>query len=160
MKMDLAAALELQRLSKGTGGRNSSGYQSTGKRKIVYYERAEQAEVIVWSLHTVINGIRVGDYLTHVPNEGKRGPQARKDFVELGGRSGYPDLILDVPTPRYPGLRIEMKAPKDKQSYVTESQKECHAMLRAMGYRVEVCYGAEEAKTVIRDYLSCFDRHI
>ncbi|WP_282476637.1 VRR-NUC domain-containing protein [Vibrio sp. ABG19] len=152
--MTLAAALELQKLSKGGGSKRQGGYQNTGKRQVVYYERAEQTEVIVWASHTVINGIRVGDYLTHVPNEGKRGPQARKDFIELGGRSGYPDLIFDVPTPRYPGLRIEMKAPKDRQSYVTENQAECHIMLRSMGYRVEVCYGAEEAKAVISDYLS------
>lgn len=153
MKMDLAAALELQRLSKGAGGRNSSGYQNTGKPKVMR-ERAEQVEVIVWSEHTVINGIRVGDYLTHVPNEGKRGPQARKDFIELGGRSGYPDLILDVPTPRYPGLRIEMKAGPVKESRVSANQKGWHKKLRAMGYRVEVCWTADEAKAVISDYMS------
>ena len=70
--------------------------KKTGKKR-VDRELPEQRALIDWARLTVISGYRVGDYLTHVPNEGKRGPKAQKEFKELGGSAGYPDLILDIP---------------------------------------------------------------
>lgn len=36
----------------------------------------EQTALIEWADKTVINGVKIGDYLLHIPNEGKRGPKA------------------------------------------------------------------------------------
>ncbi len=123
------------------------------KKKPVLRERAEQAEVVSWADQTTINGYLIGEYLAHIPNEGQRGPQARKDFIELGGRKGYPDMTLDIPNRYYHGLRIEMKAPEPYDAAVTKEQRHWHIKLREMGYRVEVCKGAEAAKRLIIEYM-------
>lgn len=84
---------------------------STGARRVKgNAELLEQEALIQWADLTVINGHRVGNYLVHVPNEGKRGPKAASEFKRAGGRAGYPDLILDLPSGVWHGLRIEMKA--------------------------------------------------
>lgn len=94
---------------------------------------------------------RLGDYLVHVPNEGKRGPKAASEFKRAGGRAGYPDLILDLPSGQWHGLRIEMKAKGGKP---TTAQMEWIERLRGAGYRADVCYGFDEAKTTIIEYLN------
>ncbi len=57
-------------------------------------EFEEQAALIEWADKTVIDGIRIGDYLIHIPNECKRGPKAARDAKRLGLRSAVPDLFL------------------------------------------------------------------
>ncbi|HFQ5433818.1 TPA: VRR-NUC domain-containing protein [Vibrio vulnificus] len=150
MSLSLEQEIGLIGLARGN---NSLSYKGVSKRQPILRERAEQVTLINWANETMFEGVLIGEYLTHVANEGKRGPQARKDFIELGGRAGYPDLILDIPTARYPGLRIEMKAPEPYDSAVTPEQYAWHEKLRARGYRVEVCRGFEEAKELIMDYL-------
>lgn len=114
-------------------------------------ELLEQEALIQWAALTVINGYRVGDYLVHIPNEGKRGPKAASEFKRAGGRAGYPDLILDLPSGQWHGLRIEMKAKGGKP---TAAQKEWIERLRSVGYRAEVCYGFDEARGLIIEYLA------
>ncbi|EKZ6376921.1 VRR-NUC domain-containing protein [Klebsiella aerogenes] len=113
-------------------------------------ELLEQEALIQWAALTVIKGYRVGDYLVHVPNEGKRGPKAASEFKRAGGRAGYPDLILDIPSGEWHGLRIEMKAKGGKP---TSKQLEWIERLRVVGYRAEVCYGFDSAKKLISEYL-------
>lgn len=67
-----------------------------------------------------------------------------------GNRKGVPDVLLDFPVGVYNGLRIEMKVGKNKQ---TREQIEWANRLKASGYYVGVCYGWEEAKTLIINYL-------
>ena len=114
-------------------------------------ELLEQEALIQWAALTVIKGYRVGDYLVHVPNEGKRGPKAASEFKRAGGRAGYPDLILDLPAGDWHGLRIEMKSRDGKP---TATQLEWIERLRGAGYRAEVCYGFEDARNVITEYLA------
>ena len=75
-----------------------------------------------------------------------------------GVKKGVPDLFLPVSVPTrgltsdcLHGLFIEMK--RRTASRLGEEQKEWIANLRAQGYRVEVCYGWEEARDVLIDYL-------
>lgn len=64
---------------------------ATGARRVRgNSELLEQEALIQWADLTVINGHRVGDYLVHVPNEGKRGPKAAREFKRAGGRAGVP----------------------------------------------------------------------
>ncbi|MFB5948396.1 VRR-NUC domain-containing protein [Klebsiella pasteurii] len=124
---------------------------ATGARRVRgNSELLEQEALIQWADLTVINGRRVGDYLVHVPNEGKRGPKAASEFKRAGGRAGYPDLILDLPSGQWHGLRIEMKAKGGKPTPV---QLEWIGRLRGAGYQAEVCYGFDEAKGCITEYL-------
>lgn len=125
---------------------------ATGARRVRgNAELLEQEALIQWADLTVINGHRVGDYLVHVPNEGKRGPKAASEFKRAGGRAGYPDLILDLPSGQWHGLRIEMKAKGGKP---TEAQLKWIERLHGAGYRAEVCYGFDEAMSVVIDYLA------
>ena len=84
-----------------------------------------------------------------------------KRLEESGVSSGYPDVILDVPTPGsqwpnstgYHGLRIEMKEPNALPSATSPEQKEWIRRLREQGYRAEVCYGWLQAARLICEYL-------
>lgn len=105
-------------------------------------ELLEQEALIQWVALTIINGRRVGDYLVHVLNEGKRGPKAASEFKRAGGWAGYPDLILDLPAGEWYGLRIEMKAKRGKP---TTEQLEWIARLREAEYRAEVGYRFDSA---------------
>lgn len=137
-------------LSK-VGGRAKVVQTATGARRVKSNaELLEQEALIQWADLTVINGCRVGDYLVHIPNEGKRGPKAASEFKRAGGRAGYPDLILDLPACEWHGLRIEMKAKGGKP---TAAQLKWIERLRGAGYRAEVCYGVDSAKKLITQYL-------
>lgn len=155
MSLSIQSQLDLKNLAKGRQVVSSSCYNPDPRRsKRVLRERDEQVDLVNWADRTVINGIRVGDFLCHMPNEGKRGPQAAGDFIRMGGRKGYPDLMLEVAAGGYHGLRIELKAPVPYDAPVTVSQKAWIARLRSQGYRVEVCRGAKEAKALIIEYLN------
>lgn len=123
------------------------------KKKPREIESAEQAALIDWSWLVSYRGEKLGESITHVPNEGKRGFKAQSDFKKLGGSKGYPDLIIDIAAGGYHGLRIEMKSPKGFSSSVSKEQKEWIDRLNRRGYLAVVCYGFEEAKQVIVDYL-------
>ena len=130
--------------------------EKTGKlkRKRREPETEECAEVVRWARKTRIADILVGDYLTHVPNEAKRGKKAKSDFHRLGGQKGYPDYIFDVARGGYHGLRIEMKAPEQYQSRISDDQRKWEARLTGQGYLFAYCYSADEMKQLITDYLT------
>ncbi|PWI34854.1 VRR-NUC domain-containing protein [Vibrio albus] len=124
------------------------------KKKRREPEAEECADAIRWARKTKIAGIVVGDFLTHVMNEAKRGQKARSDFHRLGGQKGYPDYILDVARSGYHGLRIEMKPPKQYQSRITDDQRKWERRLTSQGYLFVFCYSSEEMKQLITDYLT------
>ncbi|HHL2712704.1 TPA: VRR-NUC domain-containing protein [Yersinia enterocolitica] len=113
-------------------------------------ETEEQAALIEWADKTVIDGICIGDYLIHIPNEGKRGPKAARDAKRLGLRKGVPDLFLALPRGGYAGLWIEMKVIGGK---VTAEQQLWLLRLRNSNYRAEVCEGLDAVKKVLFQYL-------
>jgi hypothetical protein len=85
-----------------------------------------------------------------VPNGGDRHPIVAAKMKHEGVRAGYPDYLLDVARGEFHGLRIELKSLTGSTS---REQKRWIERLRANGYRVEVCKGAEQAWAVLRDYL-------
>lgn len=113
-------------------------------------ELEEQAALIEWADKTVIDGIRIGDYLIHIPNEGKRGPKAAKDAKRLGLRAGVPDLFLALPRGDYAGLWIEMKS---MTGMPTSEQTEWLNKLKKEGYLVSLSRGFDRAKDSIMKYL-------
>lgn len=92
-----------------------------------------------------------------IPNSSRLSGGGRIYKWAEGLRSGVPDLILAVlrvnmaMTKMTAGLFIEMK--RIKSGKVSDEQAAYHTLLRAQGYAVEVCYGAEEAKAAIKRYL-------
>ncbi len=143
---------EIYDITKALGRLEEKGGKTCKKRREP--ETEECADVIRWARKTKIAGVLVGDFLTHVMNEAKRGQKAKSDFYRLGGQKGYPDYILDVARSGYHGLRIEMKAPAQYQSRISDDQRKWESRLTNQGYLFAYCYSAEEMKQLITDYLT------
>lgn len=90
--------------------------------------------------------------LFHIPNGGLRDPIVAKQLQRQGVRPGVPDLFLPYPSPggRH-GLFIEMKAENGRLS---AEQKWWLGELAGAGFYTTVCYGWQEAATVLEWYLS------
>lgn len=97
----------------------------------------------------------VGLLLVHVPNGGSR-KNAFEGWrlKEQGVRAGVSDLLLPVARGGFFGLWIEFKAAPPNDAPVSDSQKEWLELMRAQGYRAELCRGVAEAMAVLADYLS------
>ncbi|HEJ7137509.1 TPA: VRR-NUC domain-containing protein [Serratia marcescens] len=113
-------------------------------------ELEELAALIEWADKTVIDGIRIGDYLIHIPNEGKRGPKAARDAKRLGVRAGVPDLFLALPRGGYAGMWIEMKSTRGT---VNCQQLKWLTRLAAVAYKTSICKRLTDAKMIIERYI-------
>ena len=137
-------------------------------------EHGEQVALVQWAdyqlipiLHPQVNhGLtvggsnRLGDYLFSVPNGARMAINTAKKMKAEGLRSGVPDLMLAIPVDQHCGLFIEMKKGREHfkgqaaaKSAVSENQKTWMARLRSQGYYCVVCYGFDEAKTAIQEYI-------
>ncbi|WP_407330576.1 VRR-NUC domain-containing protein [Enterovibrio sp. 27052020O] len=134
-------------------GRIKQGNNGSIKKVRREPETQECADMVRWARKTRIAGLVVGDYLVHVPNEGKRGKKAKSDFYRLGGQPGYPDYIFDVARCGYHGLRIEAKAPVTFSSVIGDDQRKWAVRLTEQGYLHAFCYSSQDMKDLITDYL-------
>lgn len=119
------------------------------KQKLLQSEHDEQAALFEWA------GLMQGKYpelslLAAIPNGGKRDAKTGAMLKAEGVKKGFPDIILPVARGAYHGLLIELKAGRNKP---TEYQAWWLVQLREQGYSAGVCYGFEEARDVILDYL-------
>lgn len=92
-----------------------------------------------------------------IPNGGRRDLKEAKSLVLGGVVSGIPDLFLAKAADGLHGLFIEFKRPLVTgipKPVVSQNQKKTIVLLRGEGYRVEVCYGFDEAKEVVNSYLN------
>lgn len=85
-----------------------------------------------------------------IPNGGKRGALTAAKLKMEGVLPGVPDICIAKPVSPYAGLYIEMKKPT--KGRLSKEQKDVIAKLQADGYRVDVCYGADEAKAAVNEY--------
>lgn len=86
-----------------------------------------------------------------IPNGGSRHPVEAARLKAQGVKAGIPDIFLPVASGGYHGLYIEMK--RKKGGRISVDQQQMIDALRAQGYRVEVCKGAEEASKTIKEYM-------
>lgn len=112
-------------------------------------ESSEQQVVIHW------REIHKGEYpalalLHSIPNGAHMHVKMAQRMVLEGLTRGIPDLSLPYPARRYHGLYIELKVGRNKPS---PEQKLILEELSRLGYRVQVCYSANQAVQVIHDYL-------
>lgn len=82
-----------------------------------------------------------------IPNGGHRHVITAKKLKDEGVLAGVPDIFV---ADGNPGLFIEMKA---KKGQVSEHQKSMIKWLNKMGYQVKVCFGFDEAKACVVEYL-------
>lgn len=106
-----------------------------------------QAAVIAWAEAQSHPALR---WLFHTPNGEYRAKATLGRLSKMGINSGVPDLLLPWRTGDYVGLAIEMKRRPNKPS---AEQLQWLAHLEAQGWRTEVCYSADSAIQVLRNYL-------
>ncbi|MGL4939393.1 VRR-NUC domain-containing protein [Shewanella sp.] len=101
-------------------------------------------------------GAKVADFLIHIPNGGSRHPVEAVKLKAMGTKAGVSDLFFAVPGGCKAGLWIELKAPftssKDK-NYPTKEQREWMQKMDAAGYGAQLCYGWDQAKEAITNYM-------
>jgi hypothetical protein len=85
-----------------------------------------------------------------IPNGGARHIVTAVKLKAEGVLAGVPDLFLMAAKGEWHGMFIEMKA---KSGNVSDKQKEFMEAANAMNYKTVVCYGFDEAKTAITNYL-------
>ena len=132
--------------------------KATGrKRPPTPTEHAEQSALIFWWDAVAAQHGLDHRLLFAIPNGGDRHPAVAAKLKVEGVRAGVPDLMLAVARMGtkgwrpYGGLFIELKRVGIKSAKA--GQEEYHALLRAQGYRVEVCSGFEAARAAILGYL-------
>lgn len=112
-------------------------------------EGEEQAALFEWAklLEGRIKPLRL---LYAIPNGGSRHRLEAANLKRQGVRAGVPDICLPYPSGGYSALYIELKVGKNKTS---EKQDRWLESLNAAGNKAIVCYGFEEAKNAIEEYL-------
>lgn len=89
--------------------------------------------------------------LYHIPNGGLRSKSEAGRMRHEGVKSGVPDICLPVARGGFHALYIELK--RTKGGKVSENQKHWISALTAAGNCAAVCYGWQEAWTLIENYL-------
>jgi hypothetical protein len=115
-------------------------------------EHEEQVALFQWAEGS---GIPELELMTAIPNGGYRHPATAALLKAEGVQAGYPDILIDVARGGYHGYRLELKR-SDHSNHPTPEQKAWIERLRAQGYRVDVCYGCEEAIDAILMYLGMY----
>lgn len=112
-------------------------------------EHAEQVALFAWARmqESVYPDLRM---MFAVPNGARTSIGAAMKLKAEGLRAGVPDIWLPVPRRRCHGLVIEMKYGRNKTSLEQDWWLE---MLTRLGWKSLVCYGHEQAKCEILDYL-------
>lgn len=106
-------------------------------------ERDEQRIVVVYSQKRKL------PYYA-VPNAAKRTMWEAMHAKRDGLQGGIPDLVYPVGLHGYHGLYIEMK--RRHGAVISPKQRYWHRLLAILGYRMEVCHGADAALAVLGDY--------
>jgi hypothetical protein len=89
-----------------------------------------------------------------IPNGGSRHPLEAKNLKRQGVKAGVPDMFLPVARNGFNGLFIELKrSKKSGASRLRKEQKEWLNCLFVQGYKCVVCYGFDEVKTELENYL-------
>lgn len=113
-------------------------------------EDTEQAHIFAWAAWASGKYPEL-DLMHHIPNGGKRSKSEAARFKAQGVKAGVPDIFLPCARGGYHGLYIELK--RTKGGKLSAAQKEWIDALRGQDYKVIVCYGFDEAREVIINYL-------
>ena len=113
-------------------------------------EDAEQAALFRWAERAACTMPELR-LLYAVPNGGYRHVTTAVNLKRTGVKAGVPDICLPVARGGCHALYIELK--RVKGGKVSEAQREWQAALNAQGNMAVVCYGWEDARKVIENYL-------
>lgn len=116
------------------------------ERAVTPLEEDEQRDFAEWL-------DRQGVLWAHIPNERKASLAVLSLLARQGLKKGFPDNFIAVARGKWHGLFIELKRVKKCLSVRSKEQREWIKRLNAAGYKALFCYGAEEAKKAVREYL-------
>lgn len=128
-------------------------------------ESMHQQTVITWcTMKTKLDPESLLQWIYAVPNGGYQlGRAAAGRLIGEGLRTGVFDLGLDVARGGYHGLKIEMKRPAklnakgilipSSAGEVSSDQQRWYMHYERQGYAAHICYGFQEAISVIEEYL-------
>lgn len=91
--------------------------------------------------------------LVHVANESMMPAQGRVKAKKKGIKRGFPDLMLLIKNSEYSGLMLELKRKDKTKSSSTKEQNEYNVELESEGFCTTFCYGFDEAKKCLIEYL-------
>lgn len=120
------------------------------RRNMLRSEDTEQMAVIDWANYQ-LNAHPELKMLHHCPNGGSRNKAEAIKLKQMGVKAGVPDLHLPVPKGIYTGLYIEMKY---GDGTIQKTQREFLKAAAKYGNYCVVCYGAETAIEIIRQYVN------
>ena len=114
------------------------------------YEHQEQVKLFNWAKRMDSRHPQLA-LMFSIPNGGKRHIGTATKLKASGAKAGIPDIFLPVANRHGKhGLWIELKVGKNK---ATKEQKMWLSNLASEGYETAVCYGFDEAKNKIVEYL-------
>ncbi len=123
----------------------------TALMKIVY--RHEKQYPALKAIHHSPNG----GHRPSVDSNGRRYSPEGQRMRAQGTRPGFPDLFWMRPRRQYIGLAIELKS---KTGRLSEAQAWWRNWCISQGCRWELCRSADEAWSVILEYLECGKREV
>ncbi len=118
---------------------------------VVPHEHDEQSALMQWADVWAWEYPELGLLYANA-NGGYRPDKTARAMKREGLKAGVPDLFLPVPRNGKHGFYIEMKR-ANRKNHATPQQQRWIRVLQDYGYRCEVCYGFEEAKVSLCDYL-------
>lgn len=118
--------------------------------RMIPTEHQEQVALFEWSAWQ--EGLWPELRLLHaIPNGGKRDIRTAAMLKAEGVKPGVPDICLPVPRGGKHGLYIELK--RRKGGTVSKEQEAWIRALMEQGYSCSVCYGWDQARETILQYL-------
>lgn len=92
----------------------------------------------------------IAQHTLHIGNERKASYYAGYIMKRMGVLKGASDLFMAWPSGGFHGLFIEVKSKIGRPS---AEQKAFLQRMKDVGYRAEICYGAEEVISTMKNYL-------
>ncbi|MFV0519754.1 MAG: VRR-NUC domain-containing protein [Lachnospirales bacterium] len=124
---------------------------TTNKQEKRYpLESVEQKLLFEWA-KVVSNKHKELNLMYAVPNGGSRNRIEAANLKKQGVKAGVPDICLPVARNGFNGLYIELK--RQKGSRTSPEQKEWIEQLEQQGYKAVICFGFDEGKKVLEEYL-------
>lgn len=94
---------------------------------------------------------KIAEHTLHIGNERKATYYMGYIMKRMGVLKGASDLFMAYPAGGFHGLFIEVKS---KTGRPTAEQKAFIDRMRSVGYRAEICYGAEEVINTMKEYIN------
>ncbi len=115
-------------------------------------EHSQQVALFAFAAQSGIPELRL---MFAIPNGEQRSAMTGAKLKAAGVKAGVPDIFLPVARNGFHGLWIELKI---KSGVVSPKQQEWLVKLSEQKYATRVCFGWEEARNALLDYLGLYDK--